>query len=367
MIPVKRLGALILLLAAATAAGFVGGARALADTAEGGPAWKLDLRPSGYSDEDFTAPDAITAADQIAFGSPEELVVVRDTGVARKPIQVRAFVINAVSGKLTGRQEWTRRNGPANIHATAHGTYLAYTSDGQAVFTAGLERTERISQAVRMVSPDGCYFTTSEAVPGHAITRFFDAASFDPTGTEFVNMTVDSIAADRIAYMAVQGDKRRVAVVETAQSRAYPFSTTCKVIQPRFISDGVLAVFGCNRLDVVTISGDSLFSTDIERETRWMAVASRDGSRFAIQSPHLGGGEFTRIQSETVRVFDVEQRREVFATAVQERHGRKGESGVALSPDGKALAVNSVGIVQYFRLPPKTGSSTSQPEKKGDS
>ena len=367
MTPARRSGARIGLLAVAMTVGSVSGAGAQPHSDGRGPAWRLDLRPSGYADEGFTAPDALTAADQIAFGSPEELVVVRDTGTARKPVEVRAFVIDTISGKLVGQREWTRKSGRGNITATADGKYLSYTSDGQDVFTAGLATSERISQAVRMVSPDGRYFTTWEAVPGHSITRFFDAASFAPTGAEFTSKTVDSIAADRIAYMTVLGDKRRAAVAETVPSRAYAFTTTCKEIRPRFISDEVLVVFGCDRIDVVTRLADRLFSADLERGTRWIAPASRDGSRFAIQSPQFGGGEFARIRSETVRVFDVQQRREVFMITVQEGHGQNGESGIALSPDGMALAVNSVGIVQYFRLPPKIDSEPSQPAKSGNS
>ncbi len=62
---------------------------------------------------------------------------------------------------------------------------------------------------------------------------------------------------------------------------------------------------------------------------------------------------------ERVTVFDVAQRKPVFATDISDlREPYTGaSSGVTLSPDGSSLAINSAGMVRLFAL---QGQQTSK-------
>jgi hypothetical protein len=65
-----------------------------------------------------------------------------------------------------------------------------------------------------------------------------------------------------------------------------------------------------------------------------------------------GAGDPPSLSLERVTVFDVNQRKPVFATDVSDLKGSTigASSGVALSPDGSSLAINSAGVVRLFAL-----------------
>jgi hypothetical protein len=79
---------------------------------------------------------------------------------------------------------------------------------------------------------------------------------------------------------------------------------------------------------------------------------SPDGSRFAVIQTFSGPGDPSSLSIERVTVFDATRQKAVFATDISDLNGARSgaSSGVALSPDGGSLAINSAGVVRLFAL-----------------
>jgi hypothetical protein len=141
-------------------------------------------------------------------------------------------------------------------------------------------------------------------------------------------------------------------LVTDVRKQLAEYETDCKDVRPNFISSDLLAVLGCQRVDVVSLARGKVFSSTVEGDEIFFATASRDGSRFAIIQIFVKAGDPPRLSKERVTVFDVVQRQPVFVTDISDLRGSNlGESsGVALSPNGSSLAINSAGVVRLFAL-----------------
>jgi hypothetical protein len=318
------------------------------------PLWTTDLRGLGFPVNRDHPTDVITALHQIAFGSNTELVVIGDEGPppgARG--KVRAYVLEARTGQVLAQKSWMARGWPS-LFATAKGRYVADASDGLVLYSSGLNRIlARYDDAVEMASPDGRVVTVWGGVPGRAVTTFLDADTLRPTGAEFINKAVDSIAFDRIAYVAFQGSNAPHASVfiDDAHHEVEPLDSDCREVRPRFISQGALAIFGCNRLKVITDQGQLLFTSPASDTSRWVAPASRNGKRFAVIDTYESAAHWSTVCFERVRVFDSSTGHVIFRAEFHDVRDTLGGSGVALSPDGSLIAVNSLGIVRVFVIP----------------
>lgn len=131
----------------------------------------------------------------------------------------------------------------------------------------------------------------------------------------------------------------------------HPYDTRCREVRPRFISEDHLVPFGCGELEVISAAGARLFGAHIQGESGLTAVA-RGGSRIAIFENSYTHAHRPTLKMERFTVFDVKLKGIVSTMEIKELRGRKsGNSGVALSPDGLFLAINSLGIVRFFALP----------------
>ena len=318
------------------------------------PLWTTDLRGLGFPSNRDHPTGVLTAINQIAFGSNAELVVIGD----EDPLpdargQVRAYVLEAKTGQVLTQKSWMAKGRPS-LFATAKGQYVADTSNGLVLYSSGLERIlARYDDAAEMASPDGRVVTVWGGVPGRAVTTFLDADTLRPTGAEFINKAIDSVALDRIAYVAFYGSNAPHAsvLIDDAHEEVKPVDTDCREVRPRFVSQGVLAVFGCNRLKVITDQGQVLFTTPALDSSRWVAPASRDGRRFAVIDTYESEAHWSTVCFERVRVFDTTTGHVSFRAEFHDLRGTLGGSGVALSPDGSLIAVNSLGIVRVFAIP----------------
>lgn len=130
------------------------------------------------------------------------------------------------------------------------------------------------------------------------------------------------------------------------------YETDCKGARPNFVTSDLLAVLGCERLDVVSLTNGKTFTFTLEGADAFFAAVSRDGNRFAVIQAFTRPADPPILLLERVTVFDVTRRKPVFATDISDLKdftvGRS--SGVALSPDGSSLAINSAGVVRLFAL-----------------
>jgi hypothetical protein len=314
------------------------------------PAWTIDLRESGYP-VDARLPGVYEAVRLIAFGSADEIVVIGAESLFPEPGLVRAFVLDAKSGRIADSRQWTGR-GSAYIFPTAKGDYAAATETGLVLYSPGLkEALAKSPHSARLASPDGRSLAAWMQVPGHGLTLFLDTASLRPTGVKFLDKNVESISRECIASNGSAAGAPAVLVEWPAETKT-AYRTGCSERQPRFVSEDVLAIIGCDRVDVINTAAERLFTFSTDGDAAFVN-ASRDGSRFAIVEAFFGYGIHGKLRSERFTVYDVGSRQPIFSTVIAELRGQDfARTGAALSPDGSALAVNSLGIVRLFDLKP---------------
>ena len=313
--------------------------------------WRTELRISGQNWDDLHTPAFFQATRQIAFGSNSELVVAKDSGPFAKPNEVHGFVLDPKSGKLLREAHWTSGSWPF-LFATSSGKYAVVTEAGMTLYSQGLQSAIATGiHTADKVSPDGRYLSAPESIPGHGVTIFIDAETLKPNGTRFQDTYVWSIADNRIAYSAFRG-KEGVVLVGDNIRQLPEYQTDCKDVRPNFITSDLLAVLGCERLDVVSLTSGKTFTFALRGSEAFFAAASRDGTRFAVMQVFTRQGDPPSLSLERVTVFDVARRKPVFATDIFDLKGSTtgASSGVALAPDGSSLAINSAGVVRLFAL-----------------
>jgi hypothetical protein len=324
------------------------------------PLWTLDLHANGYSSDPYKVHSAPTAMRQIAFGSQGELVVINDAGVCGKSNPVTAFVIDANSGKLVKKTNWVSNCWPY-IFATAQGHYAVVTNAGMAVYSQGLADviTSRGDAAAERGSSDGRVLGAWKQLPGQAVNYLIDADTLRSTGMEVANRNVDAVSANSIAYIVSRmGSPNQVLILTNGKSTQLEYETKCGLVQTQFVSSDVLAIFGCNRVTVINAAGVELFS---EQNVGYpgssrIATASRNGKRFAFRQAVGESSEDgpDKIVAERITVFDVEAHKGVLRISIERLRGLASPahaSGIALSPDGTLLAVDSEGVTEVFRVP----------------
>jgi hypothetical protein len=313
--------------------------------------WKIDLRNSSHNWDDLHTPAFFQATRQIAFGSSAELVVAKDSGPFAKPNEVHGFVLDAKNGKILREAHWTSGSWPF-LFATFNGKYAVVTEAGMTVYSQGLQSAIATgAHTADKVSPDGRYLSASESIPGHGVTIFIDAETLKPNGTQFQDIYVWSIADNRVAYSAFRGEKG-VVLVKDIIKQVPEYETDCKDVRPNFITTDLLAVLGCERLDVVSLTSGKTFTSTLKGADAFFAASSRDGSRFAVIQAFVRPGDPPSLSMERVTVFDVTRQKAIFAMDIYDLKGAMSgaSSGVALSPDGNSLAINSAGVVRLFAL-----------------
>ena len=313
--------------------------------------WKTDLRDSRHNWDDLHTPAVFQATRQIAFGSNAELVVAKDSGPFAKPNEVHAWVLDAKNGKILREADWTSGSWPF-LFATSTGKYAVVTKAGMALYSQGLQSAVATgTHTADKVSPDGRYLSATESIPGHGVTIFIDADTLKPNGTQFQDIYVWSIADNRVASDAFRGEGG-VVLIRDISKKVPEYQTDCKGARPNFITSDLLAVLGCERLDVVSLTSGKTFTSTLKGAEAFFAAVSRDGNRFAVIQAFTRPADPPILSLERVTVFDVTQRKPVFATDISDLKDFTigGSSGVALSPDGSSLAINSAGVVRLFAL-----------------
>jgi len=315
------------------------------------PAWKTDLRKSTLNWDDLHAPALFQATRQIAFGSNAELVVAKDSGPFAKPNEVHGFVLDTKNGQILREAHWTSGSWPF-LFATSNGKYAVVTDSGMMVYSEGLQSVIATgTHQADKVSPDGRYLSGYENIPGHGVVILIDAETLKPNGGRFQDIYAWSIANNRVAYSALRGEKG-LAMIQDIGKRVPEYETDCKNIRPNFITSDLLAVLGCERLDIVSLTSRKTSTFTLKGADAFFVGASRDGSRFAVIQAFAAPGDPPTLSSERITVFDVTRPKAIFATDISDLAGARSgaSSGVALSPDGSSLAINSGGIVRFFPL-----------------
>jgi len=314
--------------------------------------WTRDLREYGSQGAQIDTVLAMEASRRIDFGSANELLVVSPREAPVDPFEVQAFVLDSRTGSLLAKRSWTSQDIYA-VFGTPQGRYVVNTAGGVQLLDSGLKEVLKTRAGpAEMASPGRRVIAVRDFEVGHRGVIFVDSETLRPAGLEFPGVAVHSIASDRVAFAGALNDSHRTSlIVRDARGDKPVYESTCHEIAARFISDTVVVLVGCNRIDVVTLHGKRLFSA--ESDGGDVASVSRDGSRFVIVEQD---GPVER--AETIKVFDV-RKKEIVARleASDSTVEDLGLAGVSLAPDGSLLGVVRRDLVQVFDL-------TAPPRKK---
>lgn len=322
------------------------------------PLWTADLRNHGYVSDAYKTHGRPRAIRQITFGQRDELVVINDGGICGKANPVHAFVLNSKSGAVLNKVKWNSNCWPY-IFGTAQGNYAVVTSDGMSVYSSGLSKVlaSTPGEAAELASPDGRVIAAWKQIPNHGLTYFLNADTLQPTGREFLDGNVTSVSPEAILHLATRaGSPNQIVLLDDGKSTSASIDTGCGLAGARFLSSAELLILGCDRLRVVNTQGTELFA---DAKVGNMAgsefgAVSRNGTRFAFIREYDDSGDPSHLRIERITVFDVEARKAIFALDVRDLQGSYAHahaSGVALSPDGSLLAIDSEGIVRVFQIP----------------
>jgi hypothetical protein len=297
---------------------------------------------------------------QITFGDERELVVINDGGICGKSNPVTAFIIDTNSGSLSKKAQWVSNCSPY-IFATAQGHYAVVTNAGMTVYSRALADViaNRADIAAVRSSPDGRVLGVWKQLPGQALNYLVDADTLRSTGVEVANRNVVSVSATSMAHLVSRiGSPDQVLIITNGKLTQLEYDTKCGLVYPQFLSSGVIAIFGCNRIAAINLAGIELFS---KQDVGYpggsgIAAVSRNGNRFAFRQAieKSSGDGPDKILGERITVFDVEALKAIFRIDVESLRGLDSPahaSGIALSPSGTLLAIDSEGFTQLFRVP----------------
>ncbi|MGH9869816.1 MAG: hypothetical protein ACREAA_16850 [Candidatus Polarisedimenticolia bacterium] len=317
---------------------------------KGKPSWKTNLKRFGVTGE---PPGGIyEAVRQMAFGDNDEIVVLFPANQGVGPGEVIGVALDRSSGQITHRASW-QSLGWQYVFGTREGQYAVVTTEGTALYSRGLKSIlARNGGSVKLAAPDGASLAVwrREQVDGvnRGITAFLDTKDLRPLGIEYVNKHVDSISRTLIANTGIR-NKDLFLELWSPSENLLTQRLACNGY-PQFVSNEALVMVGSDCVEVMSTTGERLFqASDLDNPS--FAAASRDGRRFAIVEALYAKGIDPGLKAEKFTVFGVHERSAVFSTMIKElREEKWGRSGAALSPDGSALAVNSLGVVQLFVL-----------------
>jgi hypothetical protein len=180
-----------------------------------------------------------------------------------------------------------------------------------------------------------------------------DAATLKPDSWEHAGGSGLAISQHGEANVVDVGEPTPVVSITSAGSTESVYDRPgCKQIGVHFLSESVLAVIGCDRYVVIDTQGNELMSGPAQLGHDVFTPA-RSASRFALNQAVFGGDWRDNLRYEKVTVFDLPTRRAILQLKIDDLRGEDlARSGVAVSPDGSMLAVDSWGIVKLYSLPP---------------
>jgi hypothetical protein len=208
-----------------------------------------------------------------------------------------------------------------------------------------------------MVSPNGKRLAARTRRNGREAWIALDARSLGELGDiPSPSGYRPSISEEAAAYIVLRSTDNPKWEISSKTHPSIALEFPRRAEPPQFISEHALALVIDRKFDVVSVTGEHLFS-GTARDDWHQFTSCRDGSRMAMAQQHwseLRG----KVASEQVTVFDLGKKAPIWTTENKILGpGSGAHSGVALSPDGSLVAIRSMGIVKVFKLPAKGGSS----------
>lgn len=360
------------------------------------PLWEIDLTKYGYQGRPpiHLGPEDLwgtwTYKQGVVFTEPNVVVVffvVHDepSGSApepRKPLpsdpyRLRAVFLSADRGELIKQLDWPLPN------ATQDASEPFFFPATKGRFVVGVGNTLTLYSADFKILAQHTAQTELEAIasPSGETILLGDTRKLAGQWTEqFDLLEAEGLSVlkswksapqpnqiiwgDGIASMSSQSIS-----IRTPDSAAQPLITGSEWLCGNwsFINREAIALFQCTasgKLGVVSTDGEILHEFDLGLEQPdGPVVPSQNGKRFAVPTRHWGSGRNKNPGKLLARVFAVDADEPILTLDVAPHYGsgpdfdtpegdtRFGWGGLALSPEGKLLAVKSGPILQLYQVP----------------
>lgn len=350
-----------LLFAFAALAGTMNGASARPISA-GKPEWRVDLRHQGYKGDPTDKHGGGELDTGLAFGSNSELVVmdhwVNDPSVDPNEGSTRAFVIETKSGSVVRKRSWMRkRSGIGSpggvVLATASGNYAIHDK-GTVLYGSGLaEEIARSPHWVEKISQGGARFAAPTRPVKAEVWISMDAETLAEAGVlQGFQRNRSSLSDHRLASLVLRAGQEPAIEIESIDAKPVRYLFPAGEKWPVFVSETRLVVVGMPRSDLVGIDGALVLSGLAGWEPHQVRVTpSRGGRRMAVTEGSYSG-HWSLLKAERITVYDLEMATPIWTVKHNLMKGAfSGHSGIALSPDGSLIAINSSGIITLYRLP----------------
>ena len=155
-----------------------------------------------------------------------------------------------------------------------------------------------------------------------------------------------------------------------------PFRVLCDCkTTPQFVNNDLIALYGFAALSVHFLSGEKKFWEQFDLRDAWIdwggrpvrpsaasqrIVVALNASVVGPVTTTIGAslGSIPATFAERVEVYDVGTEREVYKLKINKKRIKE-IWGLALSPSGEKLAIDSGGVIQTYSLPTATDRTVS--------
>lgn len=379
-LPLSVLGAALLLPLL-----FCLGAHGKGSGKQADPVWTFDLSPFGYSGEHREKPetfavwprkkglaftDAHVLAAYFVIRQPSPRLTVRRHPRATDPFQLRAIFLDTATGTVRHTQDWpTDPNSHSELLATYEGKFIVRAGESLALYSSSFQLLSEFPLPLRGENGKRKYWDAQLSPTGRFLFlrdwHYPQMAMFRLSSDSFEQR--DAWSEQYVNFLAYADDALAKSVDETQvwfrtmggpwYLLYVPGGLKCAG-QIAFLNNHTFLVDVCLGIVVLSKQGEILFEDAFPREYRRYPLdrlirTSRGGRRFAVSLATIKEGLFDTpfyTGSLLVIVYDARSRARIFRVEFK-GHLKRKIYDVALSPDGKWLAIMVGTKVQVYQLP----------------
>jgi hypothetical protein len=318
------------------------------------------------------------------------------------PYRLHAIFLDALSGKVLHSLDWPVERPNAGIFPRHDGGFLLLATDRIVSYSADWTKIDELP-LTQLLPADGSLGGIAESPTARSLVLQFlldsTAICFNVhtdtlESSETPCSTLDTftaaddgiIAPEKLPDGAALREFRPggasieygVAVPKSpAEPRGQSRDSSIVVAQcdpcvamPQFINNEMIAVYTPSNIRVMERGGKIRFIQTFDVATKWLdefgrpVRASANGQRFAVASNalhlrgvkdesfaiHVSTGDIPAEFPLDVQVYDLPAAQWIYTLQINADH-LKQIWGLALSPDGEKLAIDSGGTIQFFSLP----------------
>jgi hypothetical protein len=380
--------------------------------------WSVDLRSLGYPAsnpklqlgrglEKFNSVDFVSESVLAATFLSREIVPDlqrRDDPNRAHPYRLHAVFLDVATGKVLKTLDWPLDNPVAGIFPRFDGSFLFFSTDRVVSYSTDWAKGNEISIPQLQGSPP--FGGISQSPSGKTLVVQFrrgtssiclrihtdtmdssestceiqelftasDEGIAAPTGLPGVDSGENSPSGPIVQYdvsmPATSSDPRGKIQNPESKHFARTFCSSC-VGMPQFVNNETIVVYSPLHLSLTDRRGDLKFAQDLDPREIWIdelgrpVRSSANGQRFAVAfntslfrvgAPigiHMSTGDMPAAFPDHIDVYDLTAERWIYTLQVKGTHIHQ-IWGLALSPNGERIVVDSGGVIQAYALPPES-------------